>query len=88
MKKTRLLFQMGKFDEKYIVDPNSIFINGWIYNWRMLTEFLFEEKDSNLPELIENMEDSKMYEVELDIWIDSDDFRSWIDFSVLQSGVV
>jgi len=34
------------------------------------------------------MEDSKMYEVELDIWIDSDDFRSWIDFSVLQSAAL
>lgn len=88
MKKTKLIFQMGKFNDDYIVDPNSIFINGYIFNWDMLGDFLFKKEDSNLPELIENMEDSKMYEVELDTWIDSDDFRHWIDFKVVQYGII
>jgi len=88
MKKTRLLFQFGKFGDSYLIDPNSIFINGWIFNWQMLNDFLFKEEESNLPELIEHMADSKMYEIELDIWQDSDDYRSWIDFSVITYSII
>jgi hypothetical protein len=51
-------------------------------------EFLFKKEDSNLPELIDNMESGKMYQVELEIWVDSDDYREWIDFKVLDSGLV
>lgn len=36
----------------------------------------------------ENMESGKMYQVELEIWVDSDDYRHWIDFKVLDSGLV
>lgn len=86
--RTKLTFQMINFDDDYIVDPNSIFINGWLPNWQMLDEFLFKKEDSNLPELIDDMKSGKMYQVELEIWVDSDDYRHWIDFKVLDSGLV
>jgi hypothetical protein len=86
--RTKLVFEMINLDDDYIVDPNSIFINGWLPNWQMLDEFLFKKEDSNLPELIDNMESGKMYQVELEIWVDSDDYRDWIDFKVLDSGLV
>ena len=88
MQRTKLTFEMINLDDDYIVDPNSIFINGWLPNWQMLDEFLFKKEDSNLPELIESMESGKMYQVELEIWVDSDDYRHWIDFKVLDSGLV
>ncbi len=87
MEKTKLIFEMINFDDDYIVDPNSIFINGYVPNWTMLDDFLFQKDDSNLPELIENMVSGEMYQVELEIWEDSDDYRSWIDFKVLDSGL-
>lgn len=87
MQRTKLTFEMINIDDDCIVDPNSIFINGWIPNWQMLDEFLFKKEDSNLPELIESMEGSKMYQVELEIWLDSDDYRHWIVFEVLDSGL-
>jgi hypothetical protein len=83
--KTKLLFQMIKQGEDFFVDPNSIFINGYVFNWQMLNDFLFKKEDSNLPEIVENMIDSKSYEVELEIWEDSDDFRAWIDFDILST---
>jgi len=86
--RTELTFEMINLDDDYIVDPNSIFINGWLPNWQILDEFLFKKEDSNLPELIDNMESGKMYQVELEIWVDSDDYRHWIDFKVLDSGLV
>lgn len=73
---------MGKFNDNYFVDPNSIYIAGWIHNWQMLSDFLFEEENSILPELIENIEENKMYEVDLDTWLDSDDDKSWIEYSI------
>lgn len=85
---TKLNFEMINLDDDYIVDPNSIFINGWIPNWNMLDDFLFSKEESNLPELIENMESGKTYQVQLEIFIDSDDYRSWIDFKVLDSSLV
>ena len=85
---TKLTFEMIKLDDDFIVDPNSIFINGWIPNWKHLEEFLFEKKDSNLSELIEDIESGKMYQVELEVWTDSDDFGSWIDYRVLDSCLV
>ena len=54
----------------------------------MLDEFLFKKENSNLSELIENMGSGKIYRVELEIWVDSDDYRHWIDFKVLDSGLV
>jgi hypothetical protein len=87
-KKTKIIFEMINLDDDYIVDPNSIFINGWILNWQMLDEFLFTKENSNLHELIENMESGKMYQVELEIWLDSDDYRHWIDFKVLDFGLL
>lgn len=87
-KRTKLTFEMINLDDDYIVDPNSIYINGWLPNWQMLDEFLFKKEDSNLPELIDNMKSGKMYQVELEIWVDSDDYRHWIDFKVLDSGLV
>ena len=86
--RTKLIFEMINLGGDYIVDPNSIFINGWLPNWQMVNEFLFKKIDSNLPELIQNMESGKMYQVELEIWLDSDDDRYWIDFKVLDSGLV
>ena len=79
---------MINFDDDYIVDPNAIFINGVIPNWTMLEDFLFKKEDSYLPELIENMESGKTYQVELEIWEDSDDYRSWLDYKVLNSYLV
>lgn len=76
---------MIKQGEDFFVDPNSIFINGYVFNWQMLNDFLFKKEDSNLPEIVENMIDSKSYEVELEIWEDSDDFRAWIDFDILST---
>lgn len=85
---TKISFEMVKIGNDYIVCQNSIFINGRIPNWVMLGEFLFKKEDSNLPELIENIKDDKMYLVELEIWVDSDDYRHWIDFKVLKAIII
>ena len=87
-RKTKIIFEMSKIDDVCIVYPNSIFINGWIPNWHMLNDFLFQKENNNLNELIQDMQEKKIYQVELEIWIDSDDFRDWIDFKVLDSGLV
>lgn len=83
-KKTHLIFEM--YD--YIVDPNSIFINGWLPNWQMLDAFLFAE-NSDLNEITGDLNVSeKTCRVELNIWVDSDDFTNWIDFDVLSVNLV
>lgn len=86
--KTKLIFEMINFDDDYIIDPNSIFINGWLPNWQILEEFLFKKEDSNLPEIIENIESGKMYQIELEIWEDSDDYNTWIDFKVISCNIL
>lgn len=51
MKKTSIeftLIKIGKND--FLVDPTSIFIAGW-FNWNMLHDFLFEKKDTCLPDI-------------------------------------
>lgn len=88
MEKTKLNFEMINLDNDFIIDPCSIFINGFIPNWIELEKFLFHKEDSNLPELIENIESGKTYYIELEIWEDSDDFRSWLDFKVISTELV
>lgn len=85
MKKTVLIFKMFRILESYVVDPNSIYIGGW-FNWNLVNDFLFGEKEqSNLPELIDGMPENVPFEIELEVWEDSDDYRSWLDFKVINT---
>lgn len=84
MERTKLSFEMFKMDNSCIVDPNSIFINGYLPHWTMLNDFLFEKEGSYLLEMIDDMNNSKSYFVELEILEDSDDYRFWIDYNVVK----
>ena len=67
--RTKLIFEMINLDDDYIVDPNSIFINGWLPNWQMLDEFL-----------LNNTQDLKEYKNVNDfpIWNTSEKVDKWL----------
>lgn len=84
--KTRIEFNLIKIGEdSYTIDPNSFAMDGKI-GWNYLEEFLWKEtdwyaevwNDENNEKL-----DSCCRQVIMEVWLDSDDYRSWIDFKVL-----
>jgi hypothetical protein len=87
MNKTTIVFQYLKVGlNNYIVDGNSVFVNGWV-DWFLLEKFLFH-KPNRLSEIIPKSELLKTYEVELELSINEDDNNRWIDFTVLKSRIV
>ena len=87
MEKTILEFELIRHSgDDYLVDPVGVFINGW-FNWRIVEEFLFpKDKETNhLAEIEEKIQSGESWRIKLEIWEDSDDYTSWIDYKVLES---
>lgn len=79
--KTIIQFEIVKLSENnFVIDPTAIYIRGW-FNHNMLNELLTSE--NYLNDLGEGMEEGKTKTMTLEIWEDSDDYRSWIDYKVL-----
>lgn len=83
MKNTLITFDLIKIGNDYIVDPNSLYVSGY-FNWYMLNDFLFESKDSCLSDIAEELKITELStEVTLEMWVDNDEFRSWIDYNII-----
>lgn len=79
--KTITQFEIVKLSENnFVVDPNAIYVRG-VFNLNMLNE-LFTDKNY-LNDLGEGMEEGKTKTMTLEIWKDSDDYRSWLDYKIL-----
>ena len=86
MKNTIIAFDLARLaDTEFVLDPNSFAMNGMI-GWHYLDEFLWKETDW-YAEVWDNKKneilDSCAKHVIMEIWLDSDDYRSWIDFEVI-----
>lgn len=88
MKTTRLVFRMFYIDGEYEVFPDSMIIIGTIFDWKLLNEFLFENKDGKLSNIVENIEEGRMYEIVLDYWIENEEGQSWLDFKVIKTELI
>lgn len=83
--RTKVIFDLIKLEENnLIVDPNSICVNGY-FKWYLLDEFLFEgfPNDDYVEEFFDKMKEGECYEVEIEVWEDSDDDNTWIDYKIL-----
>lgn len=82
--KTIIQFEIVKLSENnFVIDPKAIYVRGW-FNHNLLNELLTSE--NYLNDLGEGMEEDKTKTMTLEIWEDSDDYRSWIDYKVLPDG--
>jgi hypothetical protein len=80
--KTIIQFDLFKADEKsFFTDPTSMYIKGY-FNWVMVNELLTDE-EAYLSYLGEDLKVGEMKTVTLEIWEDSDDYRSWLDYKEL-----
>lgn len=80
MNKTIVQFDLIKLsEESYCVDPYSLYVFGFI-NYNLLKDLL---TDLNyLTEMkVEILNIPKT--ISLKVWEDSDDFRTWLDFEIL-----
>ena len=79
--KTIVQFQIIKLGDKdYLTDPNTLYVFGFI-NFNMLQELL-----TSIEYLGEIGESFKMHEpktVTLQVWEDSDDFKTWLDYEIM-----
>jgi hypothetical protein len=82
--KTTIQFDIIKVDENgkifTYLSSNKIFIDGWV-NIHLLNEFL--SSDDYLSELTEDIEIRNTKTMTLEIWEDSDDYRSWLDYKII-----
>lgn len=81
--RTIIEFDLIRDYEGYIVDPKSIFINGY-FNWNTIQDFLFSNNCEYMNELGERMNNEGRNSFKLEIWEDSDDYRSWICYDILE----
>lgn len=59
------------------MDHRSIYIRGWM-NFHMLTSFLYDEKE--ISTLLLRCEGDV---ITLEIWEDTDDHTTWLDYNIL-----
>lgn len=80
--KTIIQFDIFKVGEKSLyTDPQSIYIKGY-FNWNLVNEFLTDE-EAYLRYLGEDLKVGEMKTMTCEIWEDSDDYRTWIDYKEL-----
>ena len=80
--KTIVQFDLIKLGENsFCVDPNEIYVKGF-FNLNMLNEFLTDE-ENYLKYIREDLEEGKPKTTIVEIWEDSDDYRTWIDYKLL-----
>lgn len=86
MKNTVIEFDLIKVGENNLyTDPANIYIEGWI-NWDLLNEFL-TDVESYLCYLGKDLKVGEMKTVRCEIWEDSDDDRTWLDYKELPTDV-
>ena len=82
MKKTIIQFDIFKVGENSLyTDPVSFYIKGF-FNWNLVNEFLTDE-EAYLRYLGEDLKVGEMKTMTCEIWEDSDDHRTWIDYKEL-----
>lgn len=82
MKKTIIQFDIFKVGENSLyTDPVSLYIKGF-FNWNLVNEFLTNE-EAYLRYLGEDLKVGEMKTMTCEIWEDSDDYRTWIDYKEL-----
>ena len=81
MERTKVTFNLQKFDELCIVGGNY-HIEGWI-NWQLFNETFYDKSDDYLYHILDGYEEHLWYEVTIELWEDSDDYRTWYDYKVL-----
>ena len=72
------LIRLG--DNDYCIDPSTLYVFGFI-NFYML-EQLTTSADY-LNNMIENLEIGKSKTVTMQVWEDSDDYRTWLEYELL-----
>ena len=81
MNKTIVQFDLIKLGEKdFCTDPNTLYVFGYI-NFNMLEELM--TSPDYLNDMCENIEIGKPKEITMEVWVDSDDFRTWLDYKLL-----
>ena len=72
------LFRDG--EDSFFTDPTCVFINGY-FNWIMVDDFL--TNIDYLRYIDESLEVGQCSNVTVEIWEDCDDYRSWLDYRVV-----
>lgn len=72
------LIRLGKKD--YCTDPNTLYVFGFI-NFNMLEKLMTSE--DYLNDMVDNLEVGKPKTVTMEVWEDSDDYRTWLDYKML-----
>lgn len=67
-------------DNDYCTDPYSLYVFGFI-NFNMLEELMTSEHYLN--DMVENLEIGKPKTVTMQVWEDSDDYRTWLDYKLM-----
>lgn len=77
--KTIIQFDLFKVGEKSLyIDPTNLYINGR-FNQVLLDDFLTNEEDY-LSFLGADLEVGGVKTMTLEIWEDSDDYKTWLDW--------
>lgn len=72
------LIRLGEND--YCTDPNTLYVFGFI-NFNMLEELMTSA--DYLNDMVENLEIGKPKTVTMEVWEDSDDYRTWLDYKLM-----
>lgn len=72
------LIRLGEND--YCADPTTLYIFGFI-NFNMLKELI--TSPDYLNDMVENLEIEKPKTVTMQVWEDSDGYRTWLDYELL-----
>ena len=79
--KTIVQFDLIKLGENnYVTDPASLYVFGFI-NQNMLEELM--TSPDYLNDMVEGLETGELKTVTMEVWEDSDDYRTWLDYKLL-----
>ena len=72
------LIRLGEND--YYTDPSTLYVFGFI-NFNMLEELMTSA--DYLNDMVEKLEIEKPKNVTIEVWEDSDDYRTWLDYKLM-----
>ena len=72
------LIRLGEND--YYTDPSTLYVFGFI-NFNMLKELMTSA--DYLNDMVEKLEIEKPKTVTIEVWEDSDDYRTWLDYKLM-----
>jgi len=79
--KTIVQFDLIKLGENnYVTDPTSLYVFGFI-NQNMLEELM--TSPDYLNDMVDDLETGERKTVTMQVWEDSDDYRTWLDYKLL-----